>query len=540
MRPFLTLLTLLTLLSCQNEKIDPVNELSLDKKGAFIITESSIKNISSDSIFNQNLQNQLTTIYHSRGYYSFWFEENQLTTDAISFIELFQHASYYGLEPRLYFSNDIENFYSKTELTESESEQFEIEITKSVLLFTHHLNKGILPQSYQSLNYNPTFTDSIEYDYTPIFNGVVLENFWKVVGFNSHHPEYNALQLGLENYCKSHSLSKDFVTVPIAKTDSIKSYQLAKKALIIHQYLKEGDDDSKILDALKKFQEDNELTPDGKIGKYTSKMLSRSSYDIWLQAALNLQKWRWEYEWPSNVFYANIPSYTLKIYENNEIVQTHRTVTGATFTSTPTLDSKLQHFIINPEWYVPYSITSGELIPKMKKDSTYLERNGYSIVSKDGTTTKDIDWSKASSSNFKYTIKQGKGNGNALGRVKFIFNNKHSVYFHDTPSKSFFEKDVRAFSHGCVRVQNPFDLVDYIVKREQYNYYTKDSIQNIVKSGNQKTIKLKEEYPIKIRYYTSTGDTVGNLKTYIDIYQKDTELLKILEKYLFREKTEKK
>jgi murein L,D-transpeptidase YcbB/YkuD len=289
-----------------------------------------------------------------------------------------------------------------------------------------------------------------------------------------------------------------------------------------------------------KFQADNDLTPDGKIGKYTAKMLSRSTYDIWLQSSLNLQKWRWENQWPSTVFYANIPSYTLKVYENNEIVQTHRTVTGAPITSTPTLDSKLQHFIINPEWYVPYSITSGELIPKMKKDSTYLERNGYSIISKSGVTIKDIDWNNASSSNFKYSIKQGKGSGNALGRVKFIFNNKHSVYFHDTPSKSFFEKDVRAFSHGCVRIQNPFDLVDYIVKREQYNYLTKDSVQNIVKAGNQKTIKLKQEYPIKIRYYTSAGDSLGNLKTYIDIYQKDVKLKEILEQYLFGAKTEQK
>lgn len=540
MHPYFYILSIFILLSCKNSTDNLAEDNSEAKVQTVPISETKINGIQSDSLFTINLKTQLINAYKENNNYSFWIDNNQLSNDAKTAIELFQNACFYGLDSSLYLNIEWKEYISKTQLSAEESEKLDVELSKSFLLFTHHLNKGILPQSYQNLNYNPTFKDTIDFDYSPIFKGVILDNFWNLVGFNSKQPEYNTLQTSLENYCKTHFISKEFVDVPLAKSDSLKSYQMAKKALILHKYLKEEDDETKIMEALMKFQADNDLTPDGKIGKYTAKMLSRSTYDIWLQAAVNLQKWRWENQWPSTVFYANIPSYTLKVYENNEIIQTHRTVTGAPYTSTPTLDSKLQHFIINPEWYVPYSITSGELIPKMKKDSTYLERNGYSIVSKSGVTIKDIDWTNASTTNFKYSIKQGKGSGNALGRVKFIFNNKHSVYFHDTPSKSFFEKDVRAFSHGCVRIQNPFDLVDYIVKREQYNHLTKDSVQNIVKAGNQKTIKLKQEYPIKIRYYTSAGDSLGNLKTYIDIYQKDVQLKEILEQYLFGEKTEQK
>jgi murein L,D-transpeptidase YcbB/YkuD len=517
-----------TLISCSETTL---NEAELDKANRIEISKSVFQQLEKDSLFPDFLSNQLNQVYSKVENYTIWVKENKLTEEAHEVITLFKTSHYYGLDSSLYLNAQLTQLLQKTNLSADDFALQDICISKSFLLLAHHHHKGILPSSYQEINYNPTFNDSIIPNYTLLFDGVIIENFWKLVGMKAHHPEYNQLQMGLENYCKSHLLSKEKVEVPLSKSDSIQSYIQAKKALIIHQYLSDADGDAKVMEALMKFQEDHNLTPDGKIGKYTSRALERSPYEIWLQAAVNLQKWRWEKNWPTTVLFANIPSYDLKIYENNQLQQTHKTVTGAPLTATPTLDSQLEYFIINPEWYVPFSITSGELVPKMKKDSTYLERNGYSIVSKEGVTIKDIDWNTVSATNFKYSIKQGKGGQNALGRVKFIFNNKHSVYFHDTPSKSFFNKDVRAFSHGCVRVQNPFDLVDYILKREKIEI-SKDSVQSIVKIGNKKTIKPKQVYPIRIRYYTSTGDSIGNLKTHFDIYDEDVEIMKVMEQYL--------
>lgn len=459
----------------------------------------------------------------------YWINDSlSINPEGKKLLELLINANYYGLDSSMYSlykireeiatinsNSDLNNRYEKAMI-------LEVLLTQSYIKLGSHLHHGIIEikSDLTDLELKNDTINMASILHSSYSNKKMIE---ALIQLQPAHKEYVLLQKSLENFVANNLINDKKIEVPVYKKDSVKSYSLAREALELYGYIDTTVHDSLLLSALKKFQEDNGLTPDGVIGKHTAKYLSRSTLDIWLQAAINLERWKWKKDWGTDYFYANIPEYKLKIYEKNEVKQEHKAVVGTVTKQTPTLDSKLDYFIVNPEWFVPRSITVEELIPKMKKDSTYLDRNGYSIISKEGVKASDINWSSASANNFKYNIKQAKGSGNALGKIKFIFNNKHSVYFHDTPSKSFFNRDIRSYSHGCVRIQNPLDLGAYLLERENKGY-TASSIDSIVKTRVVKSITPSHEYPVHISYFSSAGSPDGELRTFLDIYSRDVEV----------------
>ena len=211
----------------------------------------------------------------------------------------------------------------------------------------------------------------------------------------------------------------------------------------------------------------------------------------------------------------------MKIYKNQQLDAEHKIVVGTPTKRTPELDSRLNYMIVYPYWYVPKSIVVDELIPKALKDSTYLYRNGYEVL----RGKKVIHLSSANLSHLSsYKIRQKGGRGNALGKVKFIFPNKFSVYFHDTPSKRFFKKERRAYSHGCMRVDQPLELVDYLLQNDSSNSYTIDSVNYYIKNKTRKVITFKRKTPIHVRYFTVEADSANIIRFYPDVYGKEDEL----------------
>jgi murein L,D-transpeptidase YcbB/YkuD len=141
-------------------------------------------------------------------------------------------------------------------------------------------------------------------------------------------------------------------------------------------------------------------------------------------------------------------------------------------------------------------------------------------------------------SSFNYKISQVRSGGTALGKVKFIFANKYSIYFHDTPSKRLFKNDIRAYSHGCVRVQNPLDLAQYILGRQD-SVMTMDSVSNFTKRGIQKRINLTYNMPVYLRYYSCEGTSNGQMKFYRDIYKKETKVKMAIENLIAENQNKK-
>ena len=182
-------------------------------------------------------------------------------------------------------------------------------------------------------------------------------------------------------------------------------------------------------------------------------------------------------------------------------------VVGKEGHSTMMFNGDLNQVVFSPYWNVPPSIVRNEILPAMNRNGNYLSSQNMEIVSNDGELP---------------TIRQRPGAKNALGRVKFLFPNSFNIYFHDTPSKSLFEKDKRAFSHGCIRLKEPEWMANYVL-RDQPDW-TPEKISAAMQSGDEKFVKVKDPIPVVITYYTAWVDETGKLNFREDIYGHDKKL----------------
>ena len=279
--------------------------------------------------------------------------------------------------------------------------------------------------------------------------------------------------------------------------------------------------DTTLLQNVKLFQKTFGLSPDGIIGPKTIKALNQPFSEMVYKAEMNLDRWRWlSRELTGRYIIVNIAGFYLDVFENDEVALTKQVMVGATKTKTPIFSNILQYIEMNPTWTVPYSISSRELLPKIKNDPGYLARNDYELLS--GGSAIDpysVDWSSIKRSSFPYKIRQKAGKKNALGQIKFMFPNRYSVYVHDTQSKSKFKNYTRAYSHGCIRLETPMELAEYIFKDDP-----KWNLENLTKALNKrktKKINLKEPIPIMLLYWTVYVDEGGELVFRGDVYDRD-------------------
>ena len=189
----------------------------------------------------------------------------------------------------------------------------------------------------------------------------------------------------------------------------------------------------------------------------------------------------------------------------------------------------MTYIVFNPSWDVPYSIATKEMLPKIKNDHKYLGENHLKIYNQSGQriSPNSISWGKVTSSNFPYRIKQTPGPWNALGQIKFVFPNAYSIYLHDTPQKLLFEKSVRTFSHGCIRIEKPHELAAYLIGKDT------TWITNKLKTKKEYMVKVLHSPPIYICYWTAWISENGDLLKTPDVYQYDRDL-----EYLLNEVTQ--
>jgi len=464
-----------------------------------------------------------------------WINDSiQLSENGLRLITQLSNAKKYGLDSVFYTIRTLQNLKKELDTTQLKANAYSAAIELEVLL-THyymlhgkHLNYGILEvvDSVSILPRKKFNLDLPTYLYKAIQSDSVLQ---KLVDLQPKHIEYQNLQKGLELFLGKTSLSKEMVKVENFRIDSLRAIKQAKKALVLHQYLSEKDNDSLYFIALTKFQTEHGLRPDSLIGKNTAKALSISPYNYYKQIAANLERWRWREEWPSNYIYINIPSYKMQLYSNTKLVREHKTVVGKFKNQTPEIIDTLEYIIAYPYWNIPRKISVKEILVKVQKDSTYLMRNNYEVLTytRETIDPATINWNEIDDENFRYLIRQKGGVSNALGLVKFIFPNKYAIYMHDTPSKHLFYNEIRAYSHGCVRVYKAIDLANYILKSDN-NKYTIDSIHKYIENRKEKLMLLNTKIPMYIYYFTTSADSLGTITLYNDVYKKDEKLITAL------------
>ena len=243
------------------------------------------------------------------------------------------------------------------------------------------------------------------------------------------------------------------------------------------------------------------------------------------QAAVNLERWRWEAFAPdSDYVLINVPAYELQVVAAGAVARRHRVIVGKPGTTTPTLSSTIRYFTLAPGWHVPNSIATQEMLPRIRRDVGYLERNNLAIYNTQGKQLDPtrINWAKVTPQRFPYIIRQSACCDNALGNIVFRFTNPYSVYLHDTPLRQLFDRPTRALSHGCIRLEQPMRLAAYLLSREG-NPARLPTEDECARSPRSRDIRLRRPMALYVRYATCTAEN-GRLRFLPDIYGRDEVL----------------
>ncbi len=246
---------------------------------------------------------------------------------------------------------------------------------------------------------------------------------------------------------------------------------------------------------------------------------------------LNIERWRMDYEQlPDNHLISNIPSFRLEVFEGSETVLDMKTIVGSQNRKTPVMEGNLNRMTISPRWFMPTSIAVEDHLPKVKEDIEHLERGNYKVYTLENgqyvqIDPEEVDWEdvEADKDSFPYYFWQDSGPWNALGSLVFRFPNNQSIYFHDTPDTHLFALDDRARSSGCIRLEKPMELAEYLLS--DMPEWSEERLMKKVIDRDETWLNLQSTLPIYLTYFTVIPDESGDLSFHDDIYEKNYDLL---------------
>jgi len=465
--------------------------------------------------------------YTARDFAPVWTQGGKLTDSAKGVVARLKDAASDGLNPSDYPIPDFAAATSPDALADSD-----LKLTASMLDYARHAQSGRMHWSQVSgdIQYPEHPTDPTE-----VLTSVTSAKDASLAldGYNPPHKLYRALKKKLaELRGQGDGPVVQIADGPMLKFSPARKNQPAveveddrvpqlRAKLGITENPDDRHYDAKVAEAVRKFQVTAELKPTGMLDERTVKAINSPKRDRQIDTVIvNMERWRWlprDLGAPAigNAYVIlNIPDYTLKVMQNGAQVWTTRVVTGQPgIHATPLLTETMKFITVNPTWNVPPSIIYNEYLPALQQDPTVLERMGLKLEhNRDGSIH----------------ISQPPGERNALGRIRFNFPNKFLVYQHDTPDKNLFAKEDRAFSHGCMRVQNPDQYASVLLNITEPNaHYTPEKIKSMYGSS-EIDLKFPTPIPVNITYQTAFVDDEGNLQLRKDVYGRDAIMLSLL------------
>lgn len=290
--------------------------------------------------------------------------------------------------------------------------------------------------------------------------------------------------------------------------------------------------DESLEQALKTFERRHGLTPNGVVSAATRAELNVTVERRIEQLEVNLERWRWL---PKDLgrrhVTVNIAAFELQVVEEDSPVLSMRVVVGRLYNRTPVLSDTIRYLVLNPYWHVPRNIAVTEVLPKLRRDPSYLARLKLRVFPSSGTDAREVDpttvdWSAITPARFPFRLRQDPGPLNALGRIKFMFLNKYNVYLHDTPARPLFDETQRDFSHGCIRIQQPIDLAVYLLRQDPR--WDRAALLTALDSAVDRAVPLPQPMPIHLLYWTAWADSDGTIEFRRDIHGRDVPLLTAL------------
>lgn len=460
-------------------------------------------------------------LYRLLGFKCLWYCNGTPTPELDTFERLLEEARYHGLNPEDY--------------TISSRLDPELAVSDSLIKLSYHLYYGRVKPSelYGSWNFPQKQDRVIETLASLIREGRLSELFAELAPKRQEYwflvEQARLLEEASLFEWKPLKLQKTLQAGdknPVLEEVRFRLFLLGD----LENYQTSKDFDQNLLSALKSFQERHGLAPTGKLDKKTLQHLNMSPEERLWQIYLNLEKHRWLPEEIRRAVVVNIPSFELFLIEDSTVRLHSRVIVGRNykndFRPTPMLYSRIQSITVNPRWYVPVSISVKDILPKVKKNPSYLTRKGFRVfLGEQEVDPLQIDWSIYSEKNFPFRLVQEPGARNALGRIKFNFPNPFAVYLHDTPDRHLFKHTHRAFSSGCIRVEKAKDLALALLGED----WSARRLDELIRSGQTYTLTLKNPVPIYILYFTAF-EREGKLHFREDIYGYDTILSRALQK----------
>jgi murein L,D-transpeptidase YcbB/YkuD len=287
--------------------------------------------------------------------------------------------------------------------------------------------------------------------------------------------------------------------------------------------------DEPLAAGVRRFQARHNLNPDGVVGRRTLEALNVPVGDRVNQLRMTLERARWVLEdTAGEVIVVNVAGYEVFAARNGSPFWRRRAVVGTQARETPIFKGSMTYLDLNPTWTVPPTILREDLLPKVRRDPGYLASQDISVLDRSGRPVdpRSVNW-QALGSRPPYTFRQGPGPRNALGRIKFMFPNPHSIFLHDTPSRGLFEQEERNFSSGCIRVEDPLSLAEIVLADPAR--WNRASLEAAIATGKTQTLRLPRPWPVLILYWTAELDAEGQVRFLPDRYRRDPALLRALD-----------
>jgi len=471
--------------------------------------------ISRRQLTDKKISRRIRSFYNARNYQYAWFSSTGLTEQTRFFWNQYDYAVTHLKDTSLVNSD----FYKNAEKYLNQ-EKVAVSTKDSALLntefgFTEHFIRFInstYEKGYVKRKEQEKFVPIKKAD--PVYLADSLLN--KKHSDDKYYEQVNDMYAALKNNLQLYldiERSGGFPQVPAIKGSLKKgaddsAVKIIKKRLQLSKDMPGNDSSSVFNDtlelAIKRFKKRHGYKDDGIITADIVKEMNVSAEKRLMQILLNMDRMRWMPQKPEgNLIIVNIPEFMLHVYDGKKRLFDMVVVVGKVGNNTMMFNGDLSYIVFSPYWNVPPSIIKSEILPAMQRDPNYLARKNMEKVGNG--------------------IRQKPGPGNALGKVKFIFPNSFNMYFHDTPSKSLFGQDKRAFSHGCIRLSEPQKMAEWLLRNDPE--WNTEKIVSAMNQTSEKMVKLKSLLPVFIIYYTAWVDDDGLLNFRDDVYKHDSELI---------------
>lgn len=487
----------------------------------------------------------LPLFYERRMYKLAWVDPSGTRPHVNSLLNVIRQVGQEGLRPSDYHLESIEGIIASLQLHKNAVEihpgrliDLELLLTDAFLIMGSHMLSGRVDPKTIDSQWHVRRNDG---DLVLTLEQALASNRIQeaLESLLPAHSGYERLRSGLKHYRRL-AAEGDWPLVPggpkLQKGDRNDRVAILRQRLFAEGFPADqavsdkARFDEGLEDALRKFQIQNGLEPDGVLGTQSQGVLNISPEARVRQIVANMERWRWlNQDLGSRYVLVNIAGFYLDVIDNGRNRLHMRVVTGKTYRRTPVFSDKIRYMVMNPYWHVPPSIALKDLVPKIKKDPAFLSKQKFKVFEGWGADTKEIDpdrfdWQNTAGSIRTLRFRQDPGPLNALGRIKFMFPNPHNVYLHDTPSKELFAKSRRDFSSGCIRIEKPVELAEYLLSNDPN--WPAEKIRAAITGSEltEQTVKLPEPINVHILYWTVWEEENGQLHFADDIYNRDTAI----------------